>query len=128
MRRFFFSVEEASKLVETSIINISKINGGILSLKMKSAQIESILDVWCSKYNIKWKKIPPRPGDKVDEFLIGDEEIKSCKIIKLQNNLYYLIKFNELFKNNIKQSVSTMNSSKLSKKEILKLINNNPNI
>ena len=126
MRRFFFFFEDASKLVETSIININKINGGILSLKMKSTQIKSILDVWCLKYNIKWKKIPTRPGDKIDEYLIGDEEIKYCKLINLNKTPYYLIKFNEINKNNIKNAVSTKNSINLSNKEILNLINKEP--
>ena len=126
MRRFFFSVEDASKLVETSIINIDKINGGILSLKMKSAQIKSILDVWCTKYKIKWKKIATRPGDKIDEYLIGEEEMKYCKVINLNKKPYYYIKFNEINKDHITNSVSTKNSVNLTDKEILILINNKP--
>ena len=50
MRRFFFSVNEASNLVIKSIIDIESFNGTVLLKKMKSAKISDILDIWCNIY------------------------------------------------------------------------------
>jgi len=71
MRRFFFSVDEASDLVIRALNNQDQCLGGILSKKMKSAQISDILDVWSSLFECPWEEIDSRPGDKDDEYLIG---------------------------------------------------------
>lgn len=122
MRRFFFTIDDATKLVITSIENIDKTNGKILTLKMKSAQISKILDLWCEKYNTKWEKIDERPGDKIDEFLIGENELKNTFQIKFSNKEYYMIDFKNIYKNNFPSPISTENSEKLNDGEILKLI------
>tara|TARA_Y100001960_G_C14173980_1_gene586836 strand:+ start:54 stop:479 length:426 start_codon:yes stop_codon:yes gene_type:complete len=126
MRRFFFTINEATDLVITALNNIDKINGKVLTLKMKSAQISEILDIWCKKYNTSWKQIEERPGDKIDEFLIGENEIKNTFEIKISNKDHYIIDFKNIYENNI-SSISTNNSEKLNEKEILDLISDNNN-
>ena len=56
MRRFFFTVDDAADLVITAMNHIEQYHGGILSLKMKSAQIEDILKVWSKKFSIKYEQ------------------------------------------------------------------------
>tara|TARA_B100000029_G_scaffold514888_1_gene619489 strand:+ start:2833 stop:3780 length:948 start_codon:yes stop_codon:yes gene_type:complete len=123
MRRFFFTIDDATNLVITAMKKINKTKGKILTLKMKSAQISKILDIWCEKYNTKWKKIKERPGDKIDEFLIGENELKNTYQIKFSNKEYYIIDYKKNYKNNFSSPISTENAEKLNKSEILKLIN-----
>ena len=50
MRRFFFTVDEAVKLVLVALKKIDDVHGKVLSRKMKAAQIEDILKIW-TKHN-----------------------------------------------------------------------------
>ena len=122
MRRFFFSIDEASDLVIRALENIDLCSGGILSKQMKSAQISDILDIWCELYDTTWKEIDSRPGDKEDEYLIGELEIQNTKKIKLDDQVHYLINFNSTSETDMKEPLSSKNSEKMSKKDIKELI------
>lgn len=128
MRRFFFSVDTAVDLVITALENHELLHGGVLSLKMKSAQIEDILNVWSNIYNVKWSKIQERPGDKIDEVLVGDIELPFTEEIKINDKKYYLLKFNQRTKKPIKKIVSSENAERLNKEEIKNLITLVPKI
>ena len=83
-----------------------------------------ILKIWCQKNNTKYKIIKKRIGDKDNEKLINSYEINNItnKFI-INNKTYYVL---DLHSNNnkvIKKEISTENSAKLSKKEIIDLIN-----
>jgi len=124
MRRYFFNVDEASDLVITAVNKIKTINGKILVKDMKSAQIKDILEVWCNKYNCKWKKTNERIGDKIDEYLIGESELKHTRKILINNEKYYIIDFSKNNLTDLKLPISSKTSKKLSKSEIIKLIKN----
>lgn len=126
MRRFFFTVDEASALVIRALDNVNIIAGSVLTQKLKSTQIDQILDIWCQKFGVKWKTIERRLGDKDDEYLIGDLELKNTKKINLNNIEHYLITFNKYYENHIKESLSSLNAERLSGDEILNLINSEP--
>ena len=126
MKRFFFSVNEASELVITSLENSSKLNGKILSKKMKCAKISNILDIWCEMYNCKWKKIKSRKGDKFDEHLIGQGEILNTYEFYYNKKQYLVIDHYKNQKKSIIKEYSTLNAPKLNKNEIIKLIKNRP--
>jgi len=126
MRRFFFSVDDAADLVIRSIKNIDTIGGMVLSQKMKSAQIEDLLDVWCDKYSIKWEKIPARQGDKIDEHLIGEnEDVHTCEIL-IDNLPHFLLSFNSTFSNHVDGPFSSKEAERLTKQEMLSLISSEP--
>lgn len=127
MRRFFFSVDEASKLVMKSIEEIDKLCGKVLSKKMKSAMISDILNRWCEIYNCSWKKTDPRPEDKIDEYLIGKHELKNTYSFKHQDQVYFIIDFHHKYKDCLLEEYSTYNSEKLSDNEITNLIQMKPN-
>ena len=42
---------------------------------MKAAQIREILDVWVKRKGGRWEPIAGRPGDRLDEDLIGETEL-----------------------------------------------------
>ena len=123
--RFFLTVNEAVDLVLVSLKNYKKLNGKILTQKMKSAKIKDILEIWCSKNKkLKWKKIKSREGDSLFEKIIGINELQYSAYQKFGKNKYIVIDFNKNDKNFFKKPITSDNASKLTKKEILNLINN----
>ncbi len=127
MRRFFFTCDDASDLVIRCIKKINVTKGKILIQDMKYAQISDILTEWCKIYNIKWKEIDKRLGDKNDEYLIGDLEYKYAKSIIIDNLKHFLLCFDKQIKSSLNNPVSTLNAKKLNKKEIIRLINSKNN-
>lgn len=126
MRRFFFTVDEAVKLVLTALDNIDAVQGKVLSRKMKAAQVEDILKVWVKNKGGKYEKIEGRPGERDDEFLIGDLELPYTEEIKYNAITHYLISFNDKVKNPVEFGLSSANTDRLTDEEILAIINNPP--
>ena len=75
MRRFFFSVDEAVGLIRTAMDHIDDVHGKVLSREMKAAQIQDLLTVWTEHKGGRWERTEGRPGERNDEFLIGDIEL-----------------------------------------------------
>jgi UDP-N-acetylglucosamine 4,6-dehydratase/5-epimerase len=128
MRRFFFTVDDAVDLVITAAREIEHFQGGILSLKMKSAQIEDILKVWAKYFNVSYEKIGERPGDKLDEVLIGKIELPHVQQVQINEKSYYYINFYKKFENDLTDEVSSLNTERLNESELLHLISNKPYI
>lgn len=126
MRRFFFSVEEAVQLVITAMNNIDLVKGKVLSRHMKAAQIEDILQTWIEEKGGSWEKIEGRPGERDDEFLIGDLELPYTEEVMMGGIRHYLISFNDKVANPIAFGLSSANTERLSREEILSIINNPP--
>ena len=126
MRRFFFTVNEAIDLINTALNNIEDIKGKVLSRVMKSAKIEDILRVWIKNKGGKWEKINTRPGERNDEFLVGEIELPFT-VEKYYNNIkHFIISFNQKAEKPLDKIFSTENAERLNDDEILKLINNIP--
>tara|TARA_Y100001970_G_C14151463_1_gene812947 strand:- start:285 stop:1229 length:945 start_codon:yes stop_codon:yes gene_type:complete len=125
MRRFFFTVHDASDLVISAINNSKSLNGKILIPIMKSAKIKNILEEWCKIYQTKWKKITKRKGDKIDENLVSKSEIKNAFYYKIKNKKYIVLDFKKNNFQQIKNEINSKNSKKLNKNEIKNLILSN---
>ena len=89
---------------------------------MKSAKMIEILKVWIKKFGGKYKIIQSRKGDRLDEFLIGEDELRYAKEMKIKDKKYYVIDFNEMSKKPLKKIVSSQNAKRLSQSEIEKII------
>lgn len=126
MRRFFFTVEEAVNLVLTSIRNIDEVAGKVLSREMKAAQIEDVLKTWVKYKGGKWEKIEGRPGERNDEFLVGDIELPYSSEIMYDGIRHFLISFNEKALVPLKEIVYSANAPRLSESEIQSIINHVP--
>lgn len=126
MRRFFFSVDEAVQLVITAMDNIDLVKGKVLSRYMKAAQIEDILQTWIEEKGGKWEKIEGRPGERDDEFLIGDLELPYTEELMMGGIKHYVISFNDKVANPISFGLSSANTDRLSREEILTIINHPP--
>tara|TARA_B100001029_G_C15045045_1_gene446486 strand:- start:776 stop:1729 length:954 start_codon:yes stop_codon:yes gene_type:complete len=122
MRRFFFSVDQAVSLVDQALKLKDKLNGKILSAEMKSAKMIDILKTWIKKFGGKYKVINTRKGDRLDEYLIGEDELKHTQEIIIKNRKYYVIDFNKIAKKPLKKIVSSANAKRLSQSEIEKII------
>jgi len=127
MRRFFFSVQEAAELVIAAKDNIGLTGGAVLSRMMKSALIEDVLNVWKEVYQVSWEKIDPRPGDKIDEYLVGEIEVPNTEKIELDGKAHLLLRFNKKPVGvGISKAISSENAERLSSDEIRNLILNKP--
>lgn len=128
MRRFFFTVNDAANLVITAMDHIEQYHGGILSLKMKSAQIEDILKVWSKHFGIPYEKISERQGDKLDEVLIGKIELPHVKQIEVDGRTFYYINFYNKYHSDLVNEVSSANAERLSEQDIFQLITSKPEL
>ncbi len=126
MRRFFFTVDEAVNLVLAALNNIDETQGRVLSRMMKAAQMEDILKTWVKHKGGKYEKIEGRPGERIDEYLIGELELPFTRELKYNGITHYLISFNEKVDNPISVGLSSANTEKLTEEEILAIIENPP--
>lgn len=126
MRRFFFTVDEAVALVLTALERSAEFNGKVLSRKMKAANIGEMLRVWTEHKGGRWEKIAGRPGEREDEFLIGDLELPFTTEIEIGGTPHYVISFNERVAEPVSVALSSANTDRLSEEEILQLIMNPP--
>ncbi len=122
MRRFFFTISDAVALVEYSLKNINKFQGKILSREMKAAKVRQLLESWIEIYGGIYEISSERPGERIDEFLIGQEELKYSESFTDNGIRYFLIDFHNKSKKPLKQIVSSMNAKNLNKNEIKNLI------
>jgi len=122
MRRFFFLVSDAVTLVDTALKNIKFLNGKILSREMKSAQMIDIIKTWINIYGGKYSIIGSRSGDRQDEYLIGEEELRYTIEKKINKIKHYVIDFSKTDKNSIKQIISSSTAEKLSNLDISKIL------
>ncbi|MHA2084104.1 MAG: polysaccharide biosynthesis protein [Candidatus Thorarchaeota archaeon] len=121
MRRFFFTVDHAVELVLNAVENKEMVSGKILSRVMKSAQISDILDVWTKHFGGKWETMEGRPGERTDEYLVGETELEYCEELIINEVKHYLISPNEKSGNKVDIFHSGV-AEKLSEKEILDII------
>lgn len=124
MRRFFFTVDEAVKLVLTALTEIDTIQGRVLSRYMKAAQIQDLLDVWTAEKGGRWERMSGRPGERDDEFLIGDIELPYAYEAIYDGVKHFIISFNEKLATPLDTGLSSANTERLSREEMLGLINN----
>jgi FlaA1/EpsC-like NDP-sugar epimerase len=126
MRRFFFTVDEAVKLVLTGLAHIDELQGKVLSRHMKAAQMEDILRVWTAAHGGEWRKMEGRPGEREDEFLIGDLELPYTTEKAYGDVPHYVISFNEKAPTPLSFGLSSANTTRLTDAEILAIIDNPP--
>lgn len=123
MRRFFFTVDEAVKLVLTAHREIDTIQGKVLSRYMKAAQMQDLLDTWIEEKGGSWERMEGRPGERIDEFLIGDIELPHAYEKVYDNVTHYIISFNEKSAQPLASGLSSANTERLSRDEMTSLIN-----
>jgi FlaA1/EpsC-like NDP-sugar epimerase len=122
----FFTVDEAVKLVTTAMNNIENLQGKVLARRMKAAQVRDILELWVNTKGGKWEKIEGRPGERIDEFLIGDLELPHTSDKTFDDVQHYIISFNQTAAEPVEVGLSSANAERLTEAEILDIINHPP--
>jgi len=125
MYRFFFRIDEAVELVITALENESELHGKIFARQMKAAKIEDILKIWVSQVG-SYERLPGRPGERLEEYLIGEQELPYTENRLYKGIPHYIISFNRKVNNPISNVLSSRNAERLSNDEIKELINNPP--
>lgn len=118
MRRFFFTVDDAVSLVVGAVERYGEYDGMILTRDMKSAKIEDLLNVWCDRLGGSWEVVDGRPGERTDEYLVGESETSYAERTVFGD---ILISPNTLSKHPINH-ISTATAERLTKDEMAVLI------
>ena len=126
MFRFFFTVDEAVDLVVTALGHARELYGKVLSRQMKAAQLEDILKVWTAQEGKRWERIGGRPGERNEEYLIGESELPYARAVDYGAIVHYVISFNEKVANPLPAVVSSGSAVRLTAEEIKMLINSPP--
>ena len=135
MTRFIMSISEAIKLVIDSVFLV--VGGEVFVTKMPSIKITDLAEVMVEELgdgNVEINTIGPRPGEKLFEELINDEEVR--RTIELKN--HYVVtpalksgdekkyKYPNEVAGQISVPYSSKNQTHMSKKELKQyLIDNN---
>ena len=110
------------RLVNFALDNSKKFKGKIVCAEMRSALMIDVLKVWINKFGGNYKIIGGRKGDRIDEYLIGENELQYTSKIMNKKKNYFIVDFNKKDKNFIKKIISSENSKKLNDTEIFDLL------
>lgn len=106
MTRFIITLDQCVDTIEYGIKNCD--NGDTLIPKLSSMKLEDLIELFSEKYNKEINIIGMRPGEKLEECLINDDEFK--RLYEVDN--YYIIKpYYKNYYTTIKLQYSNYNSS-----------------
>ena len=123
MRRFFFTIGEAVELVVVALKRFEDFAGQVLSREMRAAQIQDLLDTWIELHGGTWERIEGRPGERDDEFLIGDPEVPYTTPHSMGGVEHYAISFETRSPTPIPGPVSSATVPRMTRNEMATLIN-----
>ncbi|MBI3825240.1 MAG: SDR family NAD(P)-dependent oxidoreductase [Candidatus Rokubacteria bacterium] len=126
MTRFFFTVDSAVALVLTALDHMEDVRGRVLGREMKSARIRDILDLWIKTRGGRWEPIAGRPGERTDEYLLGDAELPFTVERRFDGIRHFVISFNQRAAEPVAAGLSSATAVRLSEAEILDIIGSPP--
>lgn len=117
MNRLMFSMKESSELIRKSIeyVESGEEKPFTLACLMKNVNLYSLAKVISDKEVIV---IGKRPGEKLNETLISEKELKNTKVDKN----YVLIYNQNTIENNLKEEYSSLTAPIMDNKEMINLI------
>ncbi len=122
MRRFFFTVDEAVNVVHAAFTHAEELHGCILGRRMKAALIRDVLELWVKHRGGEWRQIEGRPGERDDEYLIGDVELAYAREAEFNGVPHYVISFHQRQERPLPLGLTSANAERLSTEEIVEMI------
>jgi len=122
MRRFFFTVDEAVDVVHAAFTHADELHGCVLGRRMKAALISDILDLWVKHRRGEWRKIEGRPGERDDEYLIGDVELPYAREAEFNGFAHYVLSPRQRQEHPLAVGLTSANAERLTPEEIIKMI------
>lgn len=126
MRRFFITVDEACSIILNAVNHIDVLQGQVLTRRMKSVQIGDMLELYIRENGGRWERIEGRPGERDDEYLVGESERPYASEHVFDGVTHYSIDFNRKNPDPIVEELSSATMPRLSEEEILAIIMNPP--
>jgi hypothetical protein len=74
----------------------------------------------------RWEQIEGRPGERMDEFLIGDLELPYTREVDYGGVNHFVISFNEEVDDPVKVGLSSANAERLTEDEIVAILDHPP--
>lgn len=126
MLRYLFTVDEAVALVLTALDHAADLHGTVLARAMKAVRMEDVLKVWISLERGRYEVIDGRPGERDEEFLIGEQELPYTCERFYGGVAHYVITFNRKADAPLRDPLSSRTAERLTREEIAALLTNPP--
>ncbi len=126
MRRFLITVDQAVQLIRSALDHVDQLQGQVLTRKMKAVQIKDVLDLWIARNGGRWERIAGRPGERDDEYLVGDLELPYAREIELDGIAHYAIDFNRKSEQLVSSELSSATAERLTEDEIVAILERAP--
>lgn len=122
MRRFFIKVGEAVDLIQTAIEHIDELQGTVLTRAMKAVQIGDLLELFAAERGARWERIGGRPGERHDEFIVGEMELPYTRKYLFDGVAHYAISFNQPAAEPITDPLSSADVERLNEAELRSIL------
>jgi FlaA1/EpsC-like NDP-sugar epimerase len=122
MRRFFIKADDAVRLILTSIDHSDELQGTVVTRAMKAVQIGDLLELYVRQRGGRWERIEGRPGEREDEYLVGESELPYTRRYLFEGVPHYAISFNRIADEQIGEPLSSAEVDRLSEPEMLSIL------
>jgi UDP-N-acetylglucosamine 4,6-dehydratase len=126
MTRYLSTVDEAVALVATAIENIEELQGSVVSREMKAVKIRNMLETWIKLKGGRWQQIEGRPGERPDEYLMGQPELVYTRKADFDGALHYVTRFDKTVEEPLMEMRCSADAEHLSEDEMKAIIENPP--
>jgi len=126
MTRYLSTVDEAVALVATAIENIDELQGSVVSREMKAVKIRNMLETWIKLKGGRWQQIEGRPGERPDEYLMGQPELVYTRKADFDGALHYVTRFDKPVEEPLMEMRCSADAEHLSEDEMKTIIENPP--
>lgn len=126
MRRFFIKVDEAVRLILTAIDHIDELHGTVVTRAMKAVQIRDLLELFAAERGGRWERIEGRPGERDDEYLVGEMELPYTRRHVFDGITHYAIAFNDRVEEQVTDPLSSATVERLSEAEMRSILDAAP--
>jgi hypothetical protein len=93
---------------------------------MKSVRIGDLLELFAAQRGASWERIGGRPGERHDEFIVGEMELPFTRKYVFDGVTHYAISFNDPAAEPITDPLSSADVERLSEAELRSILDAAP--